>query len=127
MKTIKSLIGIVSIIMFFAIYIQACITGGKASEVNGTAGVIVAFAIFFGGLVGAVSRKTAIGGFVAAGLFIVGAIIGFANIGAFPYLTSWAIISAVFGVVHVVIGVLMKKLVMDYGVKPKFKPPKNMS
>lgn len=119
MKTAKTIIGIISIVLFVLIMFQSCATGvGNAlnentTDTSGGGGMFVAFLILIAGLVGVATRNSK-GGGIAAGIFyLAAALVGFMNLGTFADLMVWSIMSVVFGVIFIVGSLAMKKPAKD--------------
>ena len=120
MKTAKIVMGAISVVAFLSIFSQSCMGKDAAMSMNGVTGFIMAVVILSAGLIGAIMRKSKIAGLAAGGIYIIGAIIGFANMGAHSGLKPWAIASLVSGVLFFAIHFLTKNEHV-YGEKPKFK------
>ena len=104
MKTAKTVMGIVSIVLFIIILFQSCATGvgnvieGNETDTSSSGGVFLAFLVLIGGIVG-IATKNSRGGGIAAGVFyIIAALIGFTNQGSFGDLIVWSVLSLIFGV-----------------------------
>ena len=113
MKTTKLILGILSGVFFIVIAFQSCaVTVGDALAENGGtsgfSGIMLAFCVLIGGVVGAAARNSKAGSIVAAVFYLLGALIGTISTG-YADLTIWAIISAAFGVFFIISAVLMKK------------------
>ena len=96
MKTVKLIIGIISIVLFGIIVFQSCAAGiGNALEDNGetsgSSGVFVAICMLIAGIVGIATRKGIAGGFVSGGFYAVAGIIGISNYGSFGDLMIWSV------------------------------------
>jgi len=103
-KLMASIISIVvSVIIFFQSYVARIIeTNEGYSGASGTGGVLLAFAMLAGGVVGATARKNKAGGITAGAIFLIGAVIGFLSPGVFGDLVIWSVIALVFGVILIV-------------------------
>jgi hypothetical protein len=123
MKVFKVIIGIISVIGFFAIFTQSCIIGGATRDMSPAAGAIMGFLILFAGLTGITMPKSKLATTVAGVLYSIAAIIGYTSMAAHPDLKNWAIAATVFGVAFLALGIFVRKE-MTYGEKPKFKMPK---
>ena len=118
MKTAKLIIGIVSIVVFMIIIFQSCAAGivgaiEGGDDTSGAGGMLLAFTMLIGGIVGLVTRNSKGGGITAGAFYLLGAIIGFANAGIFTDLIIWSIIALIFGVFFIVSSILMKKPVKN--------------
>lgn len=113
MKTVKLIIGIISIVLFGIIVFQSCAAGiGNALEDNGetsgSSGVFVAICMLIAGIVGIATRKGIAGGFVSGGFYAVAGIIGISNYGSFGDLMIWSVLSFIFAVVFIVGSIMTK-------------------
>lgn len=113
MKTVKLIIGIISIVLFGIIVFQSCVAGiGNALEDNGetsgSSGVFVAICMLIAGIVGIATRKGIAGGFVSGGFYAVAGIIGISNYGSFGDLMIWSVLSFIFAVVFIVGSIMTK-------------------
>lgn len=122
MKTAKLIIGIVSIVLFIIIVFQSCATGvvnaiEGSDDVSGSAGMLLAFAMLIGGIVGLATRNSKGGGITAGAFFILGAIVGFANLGTFGDLVIWSVLALLFGGFFIISSATMKKPVVEDVVK----------
>ena len=114
MKTAKLIVGIISIVLFLVIIFQSCAAGFvEAVEggggTSGAAGMLLAFAMLIGGIVGLVTRNSKGGGITAGAFYLLGAIIGFANAGVFADLVIWSVLALIFGLLFIVGSIIMKK------------------
>ena len=117
MKTAKLIAGIISIVVFGIIVVQSCATGvvnviEGNDDVSGSAGVLLALAMLIGGIVGLATRKSKGGGITAGVFYLLGAIIGFANLGTFVDLVVWSVLSLAFGALFI-LGSLFTKNRID--------------
>ena len=115
MKTTKTIIGIISMVLFVFITIQSCATGlsnaldDNLTDTSGAAGFFLALLMLIAGIVG-VSTKNSKGGGITAGVFyLVAALIGFINLGTFGDLVIWSVLSLCFGLVFIIGSVVKKK------------------
>lgn len=113
MKTTKLILGILSGVFFIIIALQSCaVTVGDALADNGGSGgfggIMLAFCVLIGGVVGAAARSSKAGSIVAAVFYLLGAFFGLIS-GGFGDLTMWSAISAAFGVFFVISAIVMKK------------------
>ncbi|MBQ3664167.1 MAG: hypothetical protein IJR83_05415 [Clostridia bacterium] len=110
MKTARLVIGIISIVLFAFITFQSCFAGiGNAlsenGEVSGTAGLLLAISMLVAGIVGIATRKHLYGGFVSAGFYFAGALIGIANYGSYKDLAIWSALSFAFSLTFLIGGI----------------------
>lgn len=114
MKTSRLVIGIISIVLFVLIVFQSCAVGTANTlegngETSGSAGFFLAVCMLIAGIVGIVTRNKGKGGPIIAGCFyLIGGLLGIANVGSFADLQIWAILSFVFAAVFI-IGALRQK------------------
>lgn len=114
MKTARLIIGIISIVLFCIILFQSLMVGlgntlAGNGEVSGSAGVIVAICMLVAGIVGIAARKGIAGGFVSAGFYAFGGIIGIANYGSYSDLMIWSVLSFIFAAVFIAGGIISAK------------------
>ena len=107
-------IGIISIVLFIIVTFQSCAAGlGNALSENGstsgTNGVILAFCMLIGGIVGICTRnsKGRSGAIISTVIYVIGAIAGFAGTSTFADLMIWGMVSLFFGVFFFACGALM--------------------
>jgi len=124
MKTAKLIIGIVSIVFFNIIVFQSCAVGvmnffeSNSEDISGTAGILLAFAMLIAGIVGIATRKSKGGGITSGVFYLVGAIIGFENPGAFSDLAIWSVLSLIFGIFFIIGSAIMKKAPISQPYQP---------
>lgn len=113
MKTAKLVIGIITIVLSGIIFFQSCAVGigsalEESEEVSGPAGMIVAVCMLVAGIISIATRNGKAGGFVAGGFYLVGGLIGIANVGSFGDLKIWSVLSLIFAAVLILGGILGK-------------------
>lgn len=107
MKTARKVIGIISVVLFFVISLQSCAAGvynslADTGEVSGTAGFTLAVFMLIAGIIG-ITIKDSFGAIATAiALYILGGIIGVANIGSYGDLTVWSILSIAFAIIYAI-------------------------
>jgi hypothetical protein len=115
LKTVKLIIGIVSMVLFLIVAVQSCTFGALTSltgiRTGGIAGMFLAVFMLVGGIVGVATRNSAnkVGGIMAGGFYIIAAAIGLLNLGVFSYLLIWSAISLAFGLAYIVITVFFER------------------
>lgn len=126
MKTVKLIVGIISIVLFTVIIFQSCATGivtgiseafgdeSMANDTSGGAGVFLAFCMLIGGIIGVATRNSKAGGIVSGIFYLLAAIIGFANLGVFGDLVVWSVISLIFGLLFIIGSIMIKSPAKDY-------------
>ena len=129
MKTAKLVIGIISIVLFMIIMFQSCATGvvnaleSNNEDVSGSAGLLLAISMLIGGIIGIAARKSKGGSITAGAFYILGSIIGFANLGTFGDLIVWSVLALLFGLLFIVGTLLFKeKVAVVTASEPVDKP-----
>ncbi len=112
MKTIKLIIGIISMILFCVIAFQSCAAGiynaiDDNDEISGTAGFFLAVCLLIAGILCVVMRKGISGGFVASGFYLVGGLVGLLCFGTFADLQIWSVISLILGGFFLISSIVM--------------------
>jgi len=113
MKTARTVIGIISMVLFVIIMFQSCAAGisntlESNGEVSGSAGLLLAIFMLISGIIGVATRKSK-GGAITAGVFYaLGGIIGISNIGTFADLQIWSILSFIFAAVFIGTAIFQK-------------------
>lgn len=113
MKIARMILGIVSCVLFVLITFQSCAAGigntlAENGEVSGTAGFLLAICMLIAGIVGIACRKNKIGSIVAGCFYVLGGIIGIANVGSYSDLQIWSVLCFVFAAVFIITGILQK-------------------
>ena len=121
MKTAKLIIGILTIVLSGIIFFQSCAVGigsalEESEEVSGPAGMIVAICMLVAGILSIATRNGKAGGFVAGGFYLIGGIVGIANVGSFADLKIWSVLSLILAAILILGGILGK------GKKEKQEP-----
>lgn len=103
----KKVIGIFSIVLFFIVEFQSCAAGlgnaiSNSSEASGSAGFILGVFMLVAGILSLVSKESKGILITAIILYILGALLGFANVGHFKDLAIWAGLNLIFGVLLIV-------------------------
>ena len=103
----RTIIGILSLVAFIFVMFQSCAANVvNAMEANTTdasagGGTLLAFILLIAGITTALGRDNAKATLVAAIMYGVGAIIGFASLGTYGDLVFWSIIAVLFGALDV--------------------------
>lgn len=115
LKTLKLILGILSIVLSAMVLLQSCAAGvanslAENGEVGGSGGFLVAVALLAGGIVMLATRKAEKRGGSIACLILYGlaALIGIASAGSYGDLYIWSGLCAVLAVVNL-IALLTKK------------------
>lgn len=97
MKTLKLILGILSIVLSVMVLFQSCAAGvanslSENGEIGGSGGFVVAVGMLAGGIVMLATRKTEKRGGGIAGLILYGlaALIGFVSAGSYSDLYIWS-------------------------------------
>lgn len=109
MKTTKLVTGILCMVLTVLVLLQSCAVGmyntlGETGEASGSAGAILAVLMLAGGIVEVATRKSeGKGGSIAAAiLFLLAALMGFANVGTYADLNIWSGWCLILGVLNVI-------------------------
>ena len=108
MKTIKLVLGIISMVLFVIVIFQSCAAGlGNAlsqnGESSGSSGFVLAIFMLIAGIVGVTTRKGGKGGAITAAVFyILGGLIAIVNVGSFSDLAVWAWVNFIFGAIFII-------------------------
>lgn len=113
MKTARTIIGIISIVLFVLITFQSCAAGlGNALEGNGessgTAGLILALCMLIAGIVGIATRRSKGGAITAGCFYAIGGLMGTTNVGIFGDLRIWSVLSFIFAAVFIITALKQK-------------------
>ena len=104
MQTTRMVVGIISMVLFIIISLQSCVAGvGNAladnGEVSGSSGIILAFCMMIAGIISVAARKTKGGTITALCFYVLGGIIGIANVGTYSDLQVWSVLSFIFAAI----------------------------
>lgn len=111
----KKVIGIFSIVLFIIVEFQSCAAGlgnalSKSKEVSGSAGFILGLFMLIAGILVLVSKQSKGILITSIVLYLLGALVGFANAGTFKDLTIWSSLNLIFGVLLIIHLVRNKEL-----------------
>lgn len=114
MKTIKLIIGIVSIVLTGLIFFQSCAAAlgdALASEggTSGASGVVVAVLMLIAGIVAIAARKSRGGGIFCLIVYAVAGIVGVTAKGVYKDLIIWGILSLIFAAIFLIATITHKK------------------
>lgn len=138
MKTLKLVLGIISMVLFLVVVLQSCAAGVANTleangEISGTAGLFVALLMLAGGIVGVAGRKSRGGAIACVILYVLAAIMGFANAGSYADLNIWAALCLVLAVIFFISifaqnyakveTPVVQQPVMNYPVQQQPTPP----
>lgn len=103
----RTIIGILSLVAFIFVMFQSCAANvvnameANTADASAGGGTLLAFALLIAGITTALGRDNAKATLVAAIMYGVGAIIGFASLGTYGDLVFWSIIAVLFGALDV--------------------------
>lgn len=102
----KKVIGIISIVLFIVVGFQSCAAGlGNAmsnnKEASGSAGMMLAVFMLIAGIVALVSKYSKGVTITAIVFYLLGGIIGLANVGHFKDLQIWSILNLIFAALFI--------------------------
>lgn len=102
----KKVIGIISIILFVLVSFQSCAAGlgnalNNSKEVSGSAGIMLAICMLIAGIISLISKKSKGMTITAIVFYLIGGIIGLANVGSFKDLQIWSILNIVFAALFI--------------------------
>jgi len=97
----KKVIGIISIVLFVFVTFQSCVAGlGNAisdnDEASGSAGLMLAMFMLIAGIITLISKLSKGMTVTATIFYVVGGLIGIANVGTYADLKIWSILSFAF-------------------------------
>lgn len=107
MKTLRTTLGIISIVLFVIVMFQSCAVGlGNAlednGEVSGSAGAFLGIIMLTAGIIGLATRKSNAGAVVAGCFYALGGLIGICNVGTFSDLMIWSVLSFIFAALFII-------------------------
>lgn len=103
----RTIIGILSLVAFIFVMFQSCAANvvnameANTADASAGGGTLLAFILLIAGITTALGRDNAKATLVAAIMYWVGAIIGFASLGTYGDLVFWSIIAVLFGALDV--------------------------
>ena len=103
----RTIIGILSLVAFIFVMFQSCAANvvnameANTADASAGGGTLLAFILLIAGITTALGRDNAKATLVAAIMYGVGAIIGFASLGTYGDLVFWSIIAVLFGALDV--------------------------
>lgn len=103
----RTIIGILSLVAFIFVMFQSCAANvvnameANTADASAGGGTLLAFVLLIAGITTALGRDNAKATLVAAIMYWVGAIIGFASLGTYGDLVFWSIIAVLFGALDV--------------------------
>ncbi len=116
MKTFKLVAGILCIVFSVLILFQSCAVGAlnttlESNEISGSAGFITALMFLSGGITMITTRNSERKGGAIASiiLFLLGALVGFANAGTYSDLNVWSTICVILAIINFIPIIWKKK------------------
>lgn len=106
MKTLRLIVGIISIVLVLIIMFQSCVVGvgniiEGGEETSGFTGIVFSACFLIAGIVGISTRKNGDGGAITSIIFyVIGGLIGLSNYGSFSDLQIWSMLSFVFAMMY---------------------------
>lgn len=103
----RTIVGILSLVAFIFVMFQSCAANvvnameANTADTSAGGGTLLAFILLIAGITTALGRDNAKATLVAAIMYGVGAIIGFASLGTYSDLVFWSIIAVLFGALDV--------------------------
>ena len=103
----RTIIGILSLVAFIFVMFQSCAANvvnameANTADASAGGGALLAFILLIAGITTALGRDNTKATLVAAIMYGVGAIIGFASLGTYSDLVFWTIIAVLFGALDV--------------------------
>lgn len=102
----KKVIGIISIILFVIVGFQSCAAGlgnalNNSKEASGSAGIMLAICMLIAGIIALISKKSKGMTITAIVFYLIGGIIGIANVGSFKDLQIWSILNIIFAALFI--------------------------
>lgn len=113
MKTVKLVIGIISILVFGIGMLLSLVNGLMNDDIGITAetisgGIVVVLAVsaafLIAGIIGITTRSSKGGGITAGFFYLLAALIGFVSLGMYNDLVIWAVDLVVWAVIAVILG-----------------------
>ena len=127
MKTIKLVIGIISINLFCICFLQAIIlalvTGLVNIDIGSAAGLLLSFCMLTGGLLAISTRDSRAGGYVSGCFYIAGTVVALFQKQAYKDLLVWMSVCFVFGIVMIICSaVANRKADQEETIEDKLTP-----
>ena len=115
MKTMRLVVGIVSMVLVLLIMFQSCAAGvgnvmSGNEETSGFSGLVLSICFLIAGVVGVATHKKGGGGAITSIIFYtIGGILGISNYGSFADLQIWSILSFIFALLYLLSIIIKKK------------------
>ena len=108
MKSLKLIIGILSILialfMFFQTFAAGIVNGlsRNTTDTSASGGFLLAIVYIVCGISGIVVRSSKVGSVIVGIIYLLGAFIGYANRGTYGDLVVWSIVAFIFGLIFLI-------------------------
>lgn len=115
MKSLRLIIGILSLALCLVVVFQSCATGvvngieQNTSDTSAGGGIILAFVFLIAGITAIVTREKKVGTIIAGVIYLLGGLIGLGNKGTFGDLQVWSVLSLIFAALFVFSALFIKK------------------
>jgi len=115
MKSLRLIIGILSIVLCLVVVFQSCATGivngieENTTDTSAGGGIILAFVFLVAGISAIVTRDKKAGSIITGVIYLLGGLIGMGNKGTFGDLQVWSVLSLVFAALFIIPALFMKK------------------
>ena len=114
MKTARTVIGIISMVLFVIITFQSCAAGiGNALADNGgtsgSSGMFLSICMLVAGIIGVAARRSKGGAITAGCFYAVGGLVGITNVGIFKDLVIWSVLCFIFAIVFIATAIKQKE------------------
>ena len=103
----KKVVGIISIVLIIFVTFQSCAAGlgnalNNSKEASGSAGMILAVCMLIAGIVAIISKTNKGMTITSIVFYLIGFVIGIANVGSFGDLKVWSILNLIFAVLFII-------------------------
>lgn len=107
MKVLRTVCGILTILLFFVILFQSCLVGAgntltASGELSGTTGLITAILMLIAGITGIVGRKSKGAAITALIIYVIAGIIACTDGGSYSDLKIYGSISFIFAILFLI-------------------------
>ena len=115
MKSLRLIIGILSLVLCLVVVFQSCATGvvngieQNTSDTSAGGGIILAFVFLIAGITAIVTREKKVGTIIAGVIYLLGGLIGLGKKGTFGDLQVWSVLSLIFAALFVFSALFIKK------------------
>jgi ABC-type multidrug transport system permease subunit len=111
MKTVKLIIGIISLVLTCIILFQSCAAsiGEALADQGGVSGVFVAILMLIAGIIAIAARKSRGAGIVCLISYAIAGILGITAHGIYKDLIIWGVVCLIFAVIFLIATITFKK------------------